>query len=241
MFKRLVKSFVMRCGYEILRYPRPSEAHRSLGGLLRQEQINLVLDVGANTGQFVTDLRMAGYNGRIISFEPLSSAHAKLCMQAKEDSNWTIADRIAIGSETGVVDIHISGNSMSSSILEMLPTHSEAAPESSYVSVESVSVRRLDDICTLAPGDRVLVKIDVQGFERQVMEGARHVLANSRAVISEISLVPLYEGQVLAKEIWDLLAMQGFVPWSLEPCFRHPETGRLLQLDGTFVRGDNES
>jgi FkbM family methyltransferase len=240
MLRGLAKRFAMKCGYEILRYPRLSEAHRSLAGLLQKEQINLVLDVGANVGQFVADLRAVGYGGRIVSFEPLSSAHAELCMLAEGDPNWTIADRTAIGSETGAVDIHISGNSMSSSILEMLSSHSDAAPESSYVSVESVSVRRLDDLCTLAPTDRVLVKIDVQGFERQVVEGARRVLANSRAVISEISLVPLYEGQILAKDMWDLLAVQGFVPWSLEPCFRHPETGRLLQLDGVFVRSNDE-
>jgi hypothetical protein len=80
------------------------------------------------------------------------------------------------------------------------------------------------------------LKIDVQGYEKQVLEGAPRVLGSCRAVIAEMSLLPLYEGQVLAKELWNQLTEQGFEPWSLEPGFRHPATGRMLQLDGIFVR-----
>ena len=151
-----------------------------------------------------------------------------------------IAVRTAVGAETGSIDLHVSANSVSSSILDMLPSHSEAAPESSYVRVETVPVHRLDDIYSVASTDRVLLKIDVQGYERQVLEGAPRVLGDCRAVISELSLMPLYKGQALARDIWDLLAMQGFDPWSLEPCFRHPKSGRTLQLDGMFVRRSEE-
>jgi FkbM family methyltransferase len=240
MVKALLKSLAKRFGYEIVGPPRAFATRRSLIGLIRQEQINLVLDVGANTGQFGSDLRAAGYTGRIISFEPLESAHTLLRMHAQRDRNWTIADRTAIGAETGSVDIHISGNSVSSSILGMLPSHANAEPESGYIGTETVSVNRLDDLTALSPSDRVLLKIDVQGFEMQVLEGARSVLKCCRAVISEMSLVPLYKGQVLARQMWDLLEAQDLEPWSLEPCYRHPKTGRMLQFDGVFVRGGGE-
>lgn len=236
MLKSFVKSFAKRSGYEILGPSRAYATERSLAGLLRQERVNLVLDVGANTGQFADELRASGYRGRIVSFEPLTSAHAELCRKAVAYPNWTIADRMAIGAEGGSINIHISENSASSSILDMLPRHLEAAPQSIYISSETVPVKRLDDLCALSLNDRALLKIDVQGYERQVVEGAPCVLGICHAVICEMSLSPLYEGQLLARELWDLLAGHGFEPWSLEPGFRDPVTGRMLQFDGFFVR-----
>jgi len=207
-------------------------------GLLRKEEINLVLDVGANTGQFAAGLLAAGYKGRIVSFEPLSSAHAQLRANAGQYPNWTVADRTALGEKSGSVEIHVSAFLPSSSILSMLPSHLEAAPGTDYVGTETVPVNRLDDLCALSPTDRAFLKVDVQGYERQVFEGAPRVLANCRAVITEMSLVPLYEGQVLARGLWDILESHGFEPWSLEPGFRDPATGRMLQIDGTFVRSN---
>jgi FkbM family methyltransferase len=245
MLKAHIKGLARYFGYEIVGLPRAYAAERSVAGLLRQEQINLVVDVGANTGQFVGDLRQAGYKDRIVSFEPLASAHSILQTRAAADSNWTIADRTAIGSETGTIDIHVSGNSVSSSILQLLPTHSEADRQSSYVGIETVPIKRLDDLISLATTDRVLLKVDVQGYEKQVLDGACNLLKNCRAIICEMSLVPLYGGQLLARDMWDLLVAQDFEPWSLEPCFRHPQSGRMLQLDGVFVRsshnGQNQS
>lgn len=241
MIKSLVKNFAKRCGYEILGPGRSYWMQRSLEGLLRQERIDLVLDVGANTGQFVDGLEASGYTGRIISFEPLTSAHAQLCIKARKHRNWTIAEPTAIGAETGSIDIRISGNSASSSILEMLPLHLEVAPQSICVGTETVRLNRLDDLCALSPTDRVLLKVDVQGYERQVFEGAPHVLENCRAVIVEMSLVPLYEGQLLAREMWELLAAKGFEAWLFDPMLRNPVTGRLLQFDGVFVRSEERS
>jgi FkbM family methyltransferase len=236
MIKGIAKNLLKRCGYEILGYPSAYATRRSLAGLIGQEQINLVLDVGANLGQFARELRSAGYRGRIVSFEPISSLNTQLRSVANDDPNWTIAEPTAIGAESGMIEINIAGNTESSSILAMLPSHSEAAPQSKYVRTESVPIHRLDEVCNLSPSDRVMLKIDVQGYERQVLAGAEEVLKLCRAVISELSLVPLYRGQALAREIWDFLEMQGFEPWSMEPCFRNPESGRTLQLDGAFVR-----
>ena len=233
--KTYIKSLAKRFGYEVLGAPRAFASERSLMGLVQQEQINLVLDVGANVGRFATDLRACGYTGRIISYEPLPAAHASLKAQAENDPNWTVADRSAVGATTGSVILHIAGNSESSSILDMLPSHTEAEPLSACVGSEIVPVSRLDDLYTIAPGDNVLLKIDVQGYEKQVLDGAPSVLNNCRAIVSELSVVPLYLGQPLAAEMWGLLTARGFEIWSLEPVFRDPRTGRLLQFDGTFV------
>jgi len=95
----------------------------------------------------------------------------------------------------GIVEMHVSGTSVSSSILEMLPLHLEAGPQSSYVGTETVQVHPLDHLCPLNSTDRVLLKVDVQGYESQVLAGALRVLEGCRAVMSEMSLVPLYDGQ----------------------------------------------
>jgi FkbM family methyltransferase len=236
MLKAPIKHLAKKLGYEVLGHSRAYLRERSLAALLKKEQINLILDIGANTGQFASEIREAEYDGRIISFEPLSSAHAELKNRASKDPRWIIADRTAIGARKDSIEIHVSANSVSSSILNMLSTHSDAAPESGYMGTETVAVNPLDSLFKAGPDDRVAMKIDVQGYERQVLEGARGVLASSLVVISEMSLVPLYEGQILANEFWELMIADGFEAWSLEPGFRHPETKRMLQVDGIFVR-----
>src|SRR5690242_4792078 len=112
-----------RCGVDITRYrPAASESGR-LAAMFAHHGVNLVLDVGANVGQFAQGLRRAGYSGRILSFEPLAQAHGRLLSAARSDPNWTIAPRVAIGDQEGEIEIHVSGNSVSSSVLDMLERH----------------------------------------------------------------------------------------------------------------------
>jgi hypothetical protein len=114
----------------------------------------------------------------------------------------------------------------------MLASHSDAAPEANYIGAESVQMNRLDDLCKLAPQDRALLKIDVQGYEKPVLDGAQQVLARCSAIVVEMSLLPLYEGQILARQLWEFLDSAGFEAWLFEPGFRNPHSGRLLQMDG---------
>jgi FkbM family methyltransferase len=203
--------------------------------LLSQRHIDLVLDVGANTGQFARQCRAAGYKGEIISFEPSASAHASLLQFAAADPLWSVADRMALGATNGEVEINIAANSYSSSILPMLDSHLSAAPASRYLHKEKVPLRRLDDV--LAPTDRrIFLKLDVQGYEPQVLAGATELLSQTLAVQLEMSLVPLYEGEVLMPEICAGMTASGFELWDFEPSFRNPSSGRLLQVDGIFTR-----
>jgi predicted RNA methylase len=105
MLKKVIKGIAKSCGLQLLGHDTAFYANRSLEALLRQENINLVLDIGANTGQFAQGLRAWDYKGRIVSFEPLTEAHAQLCRNAKKDMNWMVAERTAIGAEKGSVDI----------------------------------------------------------------------------------------------------------------------------------------
>lgn len=210
-----------------------------LAMLLDRLRTTVVIDIGANEGQFAADLRAAGYRGRIVSVEPLSQAHAKLTKTAAKDSQWTVADRCAVGAAAGNATLHVAGNSVSSSLREMTAAHLDAAAYSKYVGTEEVRVVTLADLIAQHAGSSdagVFVKLDVQGHERDVLAGAGIHLDTVGGIQLELSLVELYAGQALMPAQVEFLAGHGLSLWSLDRGFMDGNTGRLLQCDGTFVR-----
>ena len=157
--------------------------------------------------------------------------------RASADPLWRI-HRMAVGDRDGVATLNLAGNSLSSSLLEMLPAHADSAPESAYVGTEAVPTRRLDGLfeSLATAGNAVFLKIDTQGFERQVLEGAAGCLDRIATLQVEMSLVPLYAGAPSFDELLTTLASRGYELVGLEPGFAEPATGRLLQADGLFHR-----
>jgi len=200
--------------------------------------IDTVLDVGANVGQFATSLRQVGYCGRIISFEPLSEAYALLCQRAKNDPLWDIFTRCAIGDYNGETKINISANSESSSILDMMEEHSNAAPKSIYVGTESCPIYTLDFVTNqiINHTGEIFLKIDTQGFEWEVLDGAGNTLQNVRGILLEVSLIELYAGQRLWKDVIQRIEKEGFEIWAIKQAFSDPKTGRVLQYDIAFFK-----
>lgn len=208
--------------------------------VLVQHRIDLLFDVGANEGQFAALARQHGFTGRIVSFEPLPEAHACLLRNARGDAKWTVHDRVALGAAAGEARINVSANSVSSSILPMLDAHAAAAPQSRYVGSAATPVLPLDAVYDRyrGPGQRAFLKIDTQGFESAVLEGAERSLESLVGVQVELSLAPLYEGQDLYRHFLDFFDSRGFVLWDVCPVFRDGRTGRLLQVDAVFMRPD---
>jgi FkbM family methyltransferase len=232
--KARARSAAHAFGYDICRFQG-----RRLSALFSLLGIDLLIDVGANRGQYALSRRASGYKGEILSFEPLSTAHATLLALSSNDPNWTIADRVAIGDRCGEIEINLAQNSASSSVLPMLDAHLAAAPHSRYIGKEIVPLRRLDDLLdSTVAGRRIFLKLDVQGFEGHVLHGAGHILRKSLALQLEMSLLPLYQGEILMPEMCQLLREKRFEPWDIEPGFRDPSTGRLLQVDAVFIRRD---
>lgn len=197
----------------------------------------MVLDVGANIGQYALRLRDSGYNGRIVSFEPLPEAFEILSQRAAKDDTWKCR-RLALGDNDGETSIHVSGHSESSSLLPILDRHIAAKPESAYVGTITVGIERLDSLLPdlLHERDRACLKMDVQGAEMQVLEGASRTLDVVEVIELEMSVVPLYESQPLFYEIIRHLYSLGFELAWLERGFTEPATGHLLQFDGLFTR-----
>ena len=112
--------------------------------LLRRFRVDVVFDIGANVGQFASELFGAGFAGRIVSFEPLSAAHGQLIETSQPEPRWAVAPRCALGESDGEATIHVAANSQSSSLVHMLDRHMQAAPRSRYIGSETVEVRTLD-------------------------------------------------------------------------------------------------
>lgn len=237
-----IRRWALHLGVELNRYDPAQSQTARMARLLECHGIDLVLDVGASFGGYGRWLRGAGYRGDIVSFEPLTDAYTELCRVAAADARWHVAPRMAIGARNGEVVINVAGNSVSSSLRPMHDAHARAAPQSRYVGSERVPLRRLDTVArgALEPDRAVLLKIDTQGYEMEVLQGAAGLLGQVRGVQVELSLTPLYDGQTLYREIIDWLAGHRFHLWNVVPGFLDVATGRLLQFDGVFFRQDEQ-
>jgi FkbM family methyltransferase len=235
MSKTSIKKVLRRIGLASLAGPSRKQLLRNP---LVQMDIHLLLDVGANTGQYAMEAREKGYRGRIISFEPLPDEHAALACNAERDPLWQVHPRAAVGAVSGLATVNVANNSGSSSLLPMLPAHTAAAPQSQYVRTVETPVIRLDCVIDnfVAKNERTFLKIDTQGYEAQVLSGLGDRISVLTGLQIELSVVPLYEGQQLYTYFLNLLAEEGFVLWSLIPGLRDPNNGRLLQFDAVFWR-----
>ena len=227
-----------RVGFELRRFSVEHSENARFISMLKTNKVNLIFDVGANAGQFGVLLREIGFDGKIISFEPLSDAREILLNISKNDPLWQIALQTAIGEENGKIEIQIARNSYSSSVLDILDTHVNAAPDSKYIGKEKVALRTLDSIASdyMDSNSIAFIKIDTQGYETQVMNGAKKLMSQIVGLQVEISLVPLYKGQCLFDEMLKKLKNDGFELWSISTVFSDPNTGQLLQVDATFFR-----
>ncbi len=116
------------------------DGKRQLVKQLQSRRVDVVFDVGANSGQFATGLRRAAYKGRIISFEPLSGPSSLLESKASKDPLWD-CQRYALGDVDGTISINVAGNAgASSSVLPMLKTHQDAYPPANYIGIEDVPI-----------------------------------------------------------------------------------------------------
>lgn len=236
-WKRALRLAVRRrFGIEISR-ARPDSDYERKVRLMNHQGVRTVLDIGANDGRYGLALREAGYTGRILSFEALAEPYAALARVSRADPQWE-AFHVALGPAEGRATMNIAGNSaQSSSILPMLEAVTDAAPEAGYVGAEEVLVRRLDDVLadTVLTGP-TYAKLDVQGYELAVLDGAPETVAALHGIELELSLVPLYDGGPLYREVMDRVLASGFELALFCPGFSDGASGRMLQADGVFYR-----
>ena len=212
--------------------PFPRRVARTLSG----RGIDTVLDIGANLGQYAALLRAAGFTGRIVSLEPLPDGYTTLTRRFRSDRDWTGVNAAA-GAAPGRATLHVAANGYSSSLLRAARTQLETDASARAVADVDVEVTTVAAVCERHGIDpaRTLLKVDTQGFEGAVLDGAGALLDDIAAVQLELSHAPMYDDQADADELTARLGGHGLTRWTFEPGVSGAD-GRLLQSDVLFVR-----
>lgn len=226
--KALVGRTAGRFGYEIIR-SNPDLRRAFLA------DATVLLDVGANIGQYASRARRSGFRGRIVSFEPFEPTFDALRATAARDMAWECV-QLALGERDATTSLNICRNSQSSSLLPLERDHLANNPEWDYIGTVEVPLRRLDSIDVLRPADRAFLKLDTEGYELNVLLGAERTLSRVVAVELELSLGDVHEGQPRMSQTIAHLEERGFEPVWLERILVDRTTGFLLQIDALFRR-----
>jgi FkbM family methyltransferase len=216
-----------------LTWLHPDHAHRVAVGCAP----DIVLDVGANEGQFGKKLRELGYGLRIVSVEPQPEPFRKLREAAAGDSAWD-CKQCAVGEAQATLSMHVSQFSPSSSLLPIGKLHVELMPHTAEVEPVTVQVVRLDQLAREMGlfGRRLFLKLDVQGYETSALRGAGDLLRDVHGASVELNFAPLFDGQSAYHEVLGLLATAGLRFVGLTDIHFHPETNDFLWADGIFLR-----
>ena len=220
--------------------PKPKKMSEQLVDTLLQFQVDLVIDVGANRGQYGQRLRRNGYAGQIVSFEPQPDIQALLIETARADQNWIVAPPMALGAQDGTATLQRSAESDMSSLLPQNETLKSISPSSAVGEAIEVPLHRLDGLARIKDGpfQRMFLKVDVQGTEPEVLEGALGILDRVVGIQVECAMVPLYEGEQDFRVMLDLLPRQGYDLHLVLPGYYERKLARQLQVDLVFFRRD---
>jgi FkbM family methyltransferase len=217
---------------------KPRTGPAQLAAVLAHERIDAVIDVGANAGQYGLMLRREGYAGPILSFEPLPGPRAALAAAAAADPLWQLAPPMALGAADGEVVIERSAESDMSSILPQSSLLQTLSPTSAIVERRHVALARLDGLADLLDSAwrRLHLKVDVQGYEPQVLDGAAGLLERIATAQLELALCPVYAGELSYRVMLDRMAALGFAPALVLPGYFERKLARMLQIDVVFAR-----
>ena len=215
-------------------------ARAHLQELLRRLAINLVIDVGANQGQFALGLRALGYRGRIVSFEPQTAQYAHLRTLTARDAAWEIHP-FALGDAPAELRLNAYRDHSLSSLHSANDAGHTRFPDYFQLDhVETVTVRRLDDFLDSlqpnAPATRILLKTDTQGHDLAVLHGGRVVLKHSVAVMTEASIKPIYDNSSVYEDLLRFMTDAGFSLSGIFPLAQSDRDMALLEIDCCFVR-----
>jgi FkbM family methyltransferase len=228
---KAMQNIAHRFGWDVHRVRYLTEASARLAKICEVDEIDLVLDVGAHRGDWARALRAAGYAGRIISIEPQAAEAAYLETIASGDQNWQI-EHAAAGSEDGMAELHVAADTDWSSLLA---TEGTARTEAVARRSETVAVRRLDSL-HLGTAQRIYIKIDVQGFEREVLAGCAGLAGRIAGFQAEVNLEPLYVGQPTVTDLLAEAQTLGLTLAGVENGWIDPTNGRELYIDVIFLR-----
>jgi FkbM family methyltransferase len=239
MFKKIIDKILGWKGYEITRIQNlDTKVESGEYRWLQDLKIKTVLDVGANAGRFATMINKILPGVKIYSFEPIKDCFEILKQLEKSNHNLKTFN-FALGNKSGEQTIFKNEFLPSSSLLSMAESHKNIFPYTRESKPETINIKTLDSISDeIEFLSRVLLKVDVQGFELEVLKGAKESLKSIEIIIIETSYLELYESQPLFDDVYTFLKNSGFVYYGNFDQMPDPKTGLVLQSDAIFIKKD---
>jgi FkbM family methyltransferase len=209
----------------------PSLEHRDV---LRELDCDLLLDVGADRGQFSLMARLLHPGWRIRAYEPQPSGAAVFRAVFLGHAGIELHE-VALGEVKRTAQFHVSRRADSSSLLPIGELQSHLFPGTEERGTINVEVVPLDSVeAHWMSASRALLKLDVQGYELNVLRGAQYALRHCAFVYAECSEIALYAGQALYPEVAAFLDQEGFK--AIRRANEQWAEGRLVQADYLFAR-----
>lgn len=237
-FKKTIKKAFKLFGYDLVKLRGglgQGTFENELIKILDDIKTDLVLDIGANKGQFAMALYDYGYKNKVLSFEPLSAIYEILEKNSKKNSLWHVYEKCCIGETEKMVDINLSNLAGNSSILDIKSTKYNV-PESHYIKKENVpqiTLATLNENQLIKHAKNIFVKMDIQGYEHYVLSQLPTVNYKIDGFYIELSLVNLYENQKDYLYICNQLKEFGYDLVYIEP--EYIRSNRMLQFNGLFL------
>src|SRR6266496_1443228 len=234
--KRPIKKLFHLFGVDVFWYiPRPRQA---MWTLLDLYKVDTIFDIGANIGMSGEYFRNMGFGQKIVSFEPVRRFYRQLEQKASRDKLW-FCENVAIGDAEGELEINVSGDGGGASSFLRMTNHIKTnVPQLTFAGRELVTVKTIDSVIDqyYPQGDRLFLKLDVQGFEKSVLAGAHNSLDRIVGMRIEMSVVKSYEGEPLMCDMMPFLNDLGFKLVSIENAWSNEVTQELYQVDGILFR-----
>ncbi|MEO8399930.1 MAG: FkbM family methyltransferase [Ignavibacteriaceae bacterium] len=229
MLKKKIKKVMHKVGLDVKKY-KPIN-YKWLENL----EIQSVIDVGANVGQFANEINKILPKVKIYAFEPLTDCFNELRNNTKK-LNIQLYN-YALGNENGKNEINMSNHTPSSSLLKMTQLHKDIYVHSKDHNIQKIEVRKLDDMYgNMDIKFPILLKLDVQGYELEVLRGAKDFLNRVKVVLTEINYSRLYQNQATFKDLFLLLDSYGFAYRGNLVQTVSPINGEVLYTDSVFVK-----
>ncbi|MCK9230066.1 MAG: FkbM family methyltransferase [Syntrophales bacterium] len=224
-------------GYELINRKRQVTPDSHIIQLISLCRVDLVLDVGANTGAFAKKLRQEGYRSEIHSFEPVHQTFEILRKESRNDDLWHVY-KLALGNSPGRQSINITASSDFASFLDPGSLGKELYKEVDLSGKETVDVSTVDDFLAAHIGDvskkRIFLKMDTQGYDLKVFDGARRSVPHIVCMMSELSMIPIYAGMPHYHQALRHYEDHGFAITGLFPVSRKEDMS-LIEVDCTLI------
>ena len=224
--KEFIRKIIKLFGYEIKK--------KKINFFLKNK-IDLIIDVGAHRGEFAIEILNNNFKGTIISFEPQSQIYKTLLINSKKYDNWHIHERCGIGKTNKNLNLNIMSESTCSSFF--LPTKNLLTidPNSKVIKKEKTKMYSLDNLFlkNYKIRKKTFLKIDTQGYDSLVLDGASKILKKILYVQMELAIEPLYKKEINYERMIKYMKERGFMIWNLGGVIENLK-GKSMSFDIIF-------